>query len=138
VLLAAAGLSRLRSGAWRAIALTLFVLLALGGAREELYMTSNQLPHTITELADVGLPAGASVRLDVEEGRQLWVAYFLARQPLCSESPLMGTSYPHVPVSRRADYVLREREFGPSAAARGGSAASAARCARAGTPCCRG
>ena len=44
---------------------------------------------------------------------------FLARQPLCSEKPLLNTSYPHVPISRRADYVLREREFGSTPDATG-------------------
>ncbi len=62
--------------------------------------------------ADRLLPAGASVRLDLDPPRQLWAAYFLAGQPLCSQNPLLNTSYPHVPVSRRADYVLREHECG--------------------------
>jgi hypothetical protein len=58
---------------------------------------------------DKRIPAGASVRLDVEPGPQLWVAYMLAGQPLCSQRPLLDTSYPHVPVSRKADYVLVQR-----------------------------
>jgi hypothetical protein len=30
----------------------------------------------------------------------------LHEHPLCSQRPLTGTSYPHVPLSRAADYVL--------------------------------
>jgi hypothetical protein len=33
----------------------------------------------------------------------------LSGQPLCSQKPLLDTSYPHVPVSRKADYVLVQR-----------------------------
>lgn len=52
-------------------------------------------------------PPGASIRLDVEPGGvQLWAAYMLAPHPLCSQEPLANTSYPHVPVSRKANYLL--------------------------------
>jgi hypothetical protein len=37
---------------------------------------------------------------------QLWAAYFLASHPLCSQLPLLDTDYPHVPVSRKADYIV--------------------------------
>jgi hypothetical protein len=52
------------------------------------------------------LPAGASVRLDVAPAQQLWVAYFMDARPLCSQLPLLNTDYPHVAISRKADYIL--------------------------------
>jgi hypothetical protein len=81
------------------------------GALKELRATYDQLPNSMIALRDWDkrLPPGASVRLDVEPGPQLWVAYMLAGQPLCSQLPILGTSYPHVPVSRKADYVLVQR-----------------------------
>jgi hypothetical protein len=39
---------------------------------------------------------------------QIWVAYFLASEPLCSQRPLLATSYPHVQISRKADYILAD------------------------------
>jgi hypothetical protein len=35
----------------------------------------------------------------------------LAGQPLCSRKPLTETSYPHVPVSIAADFVLVDRTW---------------------------
>jgi hypothetical protein len=111
VLLAAVAVSRLRRGA--AIALAVLVWLAAIGATDELKLTFDQNPPAITQLAglDARLPPDASVRLDVDPSTQLWVAYFLSGQPLCSQRPLLETSYPHVPISRKADYVLAEREL---------------------------
>ena len=111
VLLAAVAVSRLRRGA--AIALAVLVWLAGLAATDELKLTFDQNPPGITQLADLdaSLPADASVRLDVDRSRQLWVAYFLSGQRLCSQRPLLETSYPHVPISRKADYVLVEREL---------------------------
>jgi hypothetical protein len=81
---------------------------ALGEARDEVSTTFDQLPATQLELREwsAALPPGESIRLDMEPGAQLWVAYMLADQPLCSQRPLSNTSYPHVPLSRAADYVL--------------------------------
>ena len=31
-------------------------------------------------------------------------------QPLCSQHPLLHTSYPHVRISRKADYILTQKE----------------------------
>jgi hypothetical protein len=111
VLLAAVAVSRLRRGA--AIALAALVWLAVVAAKDELELTFDQNPPAITQLADLDaqLEPGASVRLDVDPSRQLWVAYFLHGQPLCSQRPLLETSYPHVPISRKADYVLAENEL---------------------------
>ena len=56
-----------------------------------LKQTYDQLPRTMLALRGCGraAAAGASVRLDVEPGPQLWVAYMLAGQPLCSQKPLL-------------------------------------------------
>jgi hypothetical protein len=67
------------------------------------------------------LPRGASIRLDVPPtGEQLWVAYMLHERPLSSLVPVVGTSYPAIPYSRRADFALVANEvprpraaFGP-------------------------
>jgi hypothetical protein len=49
---------------------------------------------------------------------QIWVAYFLHDEPLCSQRPLFGTSYPHVAVSRKANYILADHlTFRPTDAA---------------------
>ncbi len=111
VLLAAVAVSRLRRGA--GIALGVLVWLALLGAGEEVKQTFDQNPPALTELQrlDTRLPPDASVRLDVDPSAQLWVAYFLSGQPLCSQRPLLETSYPHVVLSRRADYVLADRKL---------------------------
>ena len=50
---------------------------------------------------------------------QIWVNYFLSGQPTCSQTPLVGTQYPHVPYSRRADYVVVDAERGRPADAVG-------------------
>ncbi|HEX8085968.1 MAG TPA: hypothetical protein VF529_16875 [Solirubrobacteraceae bacterium] len=112
VLLAAVAVSRLRRG--RALALGLLVWLAVLGAVDEMQATYPQTLPELTELTrlDDRLPADASVRLDVDPGSQLWVAYFLSGQPLCSQRPLLETSYPHVPISRKADYVLADLRMG--------------------------
>jgi hypothetical protein len=101
---------------WAGPAAAVALLVALvtieqRGALTELRSTYDQLPKTMIALRgwDARLPAHASVRLDVEPGPQLWVAYMLAGQPLCSQKPLLDTSYPHVPVSRKAEYVLVQR-----------------------------
>ena len=109
VLLAAVAIGRLRRVA--PVALAALVVLALLGADAELDRTFDQNPRAVTELAalDARLPAGASIRLDLDPSAQLWAAYFLSGQPLCSQRPLLETSYPHVPISRKADYVLADR-----------------------------
>jgi hypothetical protein len=115
VVLGAIGMTRLRLAARsRGLRTTMTVLLvvwvswAVGGAREEVSRTFDELPRTTQELQawSAALPRGSSVRLDVQPGAQLWAAYMLAAHPLCSQRPLDDTSYPHVPLSRAADYVL--------------------------------
>ena len=121
VLLAVVAVSRLRRFAW--IPLSAIVLFGVQGAKDEMVITFDQTPRWLTEVraVDERLPPGASVRLDVDPPRQLWTAYFLAGQPLCSQRPLLDTSYPHVPASRKADWILIEREYGVPPDATGGA-----------------
>jgi hypothetical protein len=112
---AAVGASRLRPRVLAVLALGAFLVAAQASARQEIDVTTNQLPQTILELRefDRALPEDASVRLDVTPPLQLWVAYMLSGQPLCSPTPLLDTSYPRVRRSRKADYVLVERKALP-------------------------
>lgn len=107
VALAAAGAARVPRRRGYA-ALFLLLGLSLAAAREEVNRTFDQLPRGVLALRsiDARLPPGASVRLDVDPQQQNWTAFWLHGQPLCSRRPLMGTSYPHVPVSRKADYAV--------------------------------
>ncbi len=106
---AAVGLSKLR---WRWVSVVAALLLigaTRNGAAHEIGTTFDQLPKSMLELKQVGakLPDDASIRLDVPaDGRMLWMGNMLSDQPLCSQRPLLNTSYPHVPISRQADYVL--------------------------------
>ncbi len=53
------------------------------------------------------LPADASIRLDIPPtGEQLWVAYMLHERPLSSLVPVLGTSYPALYRSHKADYAI--------------------------------
>jgi hypothetical protein len=110
----AVGLSRLR---WRWVsvaALLLLIGVTRNGAAHELGQTFDQLPKSMLELKrlDASLPPTASIRLDVPaDGRMLWMGNMLSGQPLCSQRPLLNTSYPHVPISRAADYVLVDKDW---------------------------
>ena len=108
VVLAAVAMSRVRRWHAGAALLVLWVMWAHAEARLELQRTFDQVPLTVQALQGWGdgLPAGSSVRLDMNPGSQLWVAYMLADHPLCSQRPLSTTSYPHVPLSRAADFVV--------------------------------
>ena len=108
IVLAAASMSRVRRWHIGTALLVLWVMWAHAEARIELQRTFDQVPLTVQELEkwSDGLPAGSSVRLDMNPGSQLWAAYMLADHPLCSQRPLSTTSYPHVPLSRKADYVV--------------------------------
>ena len=103
---AVAGALRLRRAGPAIVALMLAAAIVAG--HRQLDDTGYQLDHTTVALAGWAreLPPGASVRLDMPPGQQLWAAYFLARQPLCSELPLLQTDYPHVRTGRRADYIV--------------------------------
>jgi len=114
VAVAATGLARIR---WKPIsALVLIFLIAATrlGAAKEIGRTFDQLPKSLLELkrVDALLPPDKSVRLDMPaDGRQLWAGIILPGQPLCSQRPVLETSYPHVPVSRKADYVLVDDDW---------------------------
>jgi hypothetical protein len=111
---AAVGLSRLR---WRwagVVALVLLIGVTRNGAAHELGQTFDQLPKSMLELKslDRQLPPTASIRLDIPaDGRMLWAGNMLSGQPLCSQRPLLNTSYPHVEISRAADYVLVDKDW---------------------------
>ena len=65
------------------------------------------------------MPKGDSIRLDVIPTEQNWVAFMLHERPLCSQRPLLGTSYPRVRESRRADFILTKRRVPAPADAAG-------------------
>ncbi|HWC27403.1 MAG TPA: hypothetical protein VG474_12525 [Solirubrobacteraceae bacterium] len=114
VVLAGVGLARVKPAWVAAIALVVLLGAARAGAAEEIGDTFDQLPRSVLELraVDARLPPDASVRLDMPaDGRMLWAGILLGGQPLCSQRPVMETSYPHVPVSRAADYVVVDRDW---------------------------
>jgi hypothetical protein len=102
---AAAGFARIRRG-W--IAVVLLVALANNAGSSEIGGTFDELPRTTLQLReiDAALPASQSIRIDIPPTEQNWIAYMLHGQPLCSRHPLLNTSYPHVRISRKADYIL--------------------------------
>lgn len=114
VAVGAVGLARLRPR-WAAVLALVVVLGATRtGAASELGVTFDQLPRSLLELQriDAMLGPDASIRLDMPaDGRMLWAQDMLSGQPLCSQRPVMETSYPHVPVSRAADYVLVDNDW---------------------------
>ena len=114
VALAAAGLSRFKVGWVSAVALIALIGAARTSAGDEIGKTFDQLPKSLLELksVDARLPPEESLRLDIPaDGRMLWAGIMIPGQPLCSQKPVMETSYPHVPVSRAADYVLVDRDW---------------------------
>lgn len=100
------GVARMRR--WAPVGLAVLVVVAVDGARLETVITPDQTPRPIVALREVDalLPPGASVRLDLDPNEQIWGAYFLSGQPVCSRLPLLGTAYPHVQFSTKADYAV--------------------------------
>jgi hypothetical protein len=90
------------------------VALAAWSSVAQINATGYQLPQATIELSSwaSSLPKGASIRLDMLPPQQLWAGYFLVSRPLCAELPLLGTDYPHVPLSRKADYIVAARPLG--------------------------
>ena len=120
LLIAAAGALRLRRYGG-------VIIAALGVATAYSTFTyirnmGHQLQPTTIQLGSWAktLPRGASVRLDMWPPLELWAAYFLDSHPLCSQQPLLDTDYPHVPVSRQADYIVASRAYGRPGDAVGG------------------
>jgi hypothetical protein len=114
VVVAAVGLSRFKVAWVSAIALIALIGATRTGAADELGQTFDQLPKSLLELrdADAKLPPDASLRLDIPaDGHMLWAGILLADRPLCAQKPVMETSYPHVPVSRAADFVLVDNDL---------------------------
>ena len=102
---AAAGFGRIRRG-W--IAVVLLLLLANNAGSNEIGTTFDELPRSTLQLREINaaLPADRSIRIDVAATEQNWIAYMLHAHPLCSQHPLLNTSYPHVRISRKADYIV--------------------------------
>ena len=110
VVCAAVGISRLRRPGVAWVLLGAFALTAASGALDETSTTYDQTPKTLLQLQgwSRALPRDDSVRLDITPGAQLWAQYMFAGHPTCSELPLLGTDYPHVSFSVKADYALVE------------------------------
>ena len=111
---AAVALSRLRVAG--AVVLAAFVLYAHVGARHEVRPHVEQLRATFLDLRDWAedLPPDASIRMDTFPPNQLWGSYMLSSHRLCSQVPLLGSDYPHVFYSRKADFIVVDeagREF---------------------------
>lgn len=91
------------------------VVCQLLSLRQEVSVTGVQLEDETIELGEAAgrLAPGASLRLDIIiGGRQLWAGYVLSEHPLTTLNPLVGTSYPHAPVGRKADYIVADRRLG--------------------------
>ena len=114
ITIAVVGLARLRWTWVGVVAVILLVGATRDGAAAQIGATFDQLPKSMLELkqVDARLPPSASVRLDIPaDGRMLWAGIMLSGQPLCSQRPVLETSYPHVPLSRAADYVLVDDDW---------------------------
>jgi hypothetical protein len=105
---AAVGMMKVQRFRIGLILVVALLLSARNSANQELAHTFDELPQYILQLrtVDAALPAGQSIRLDIDPQQQNWVAFMLHGQPLCSQHPLLHTSYPHVQISRKADYIL--------------------------------
>jgi hypothetical protein len=119
LVLAVVGAARLR---WLGAALLVPLAIAVAaGAVSEIGFTGFQLETSTIQLAQWArtLPRGATIRLDMWPPWELWTAYFLSSHPVCSQQPLLGGSYPHVAISRKADYIVATRPYGRPADAVG-------------------
>ncbi len=114
LLIATIGAAKLRSLGLACVAV--LAVCTAGSIVAAVKSTGSQLPKTTIQLADwtKSLPPHASIRLDMWPPLQLWAAYFLSARPLCSQAPLLLTDYPHVPASRKADYIVASPPFSSS------------------------
>jgi hypothetical protein len=112
LLAAVVGSARLRR--WGVALIAILAGAAVWSSIQQINATGFQLPQATIQLSSWAnaLPRGASVRLDMDPAQQLWAGYFLVSRPLCSQLPLLGTDYPHVPISRKADYIVTTRDLG--------------------------
>jgi hypothetical protein len=110
--LAAAGAARVRPLRAGIVGAVILGTMAMSAAAHEIGSTFDELPKSVLQLQeiDAALPPGPSIRLDVDPQEQNWTAFMLHGQPLCSQHPLLGTNYPHVQTSRKADYILTKRD----------------------------
>ena len=102
-------------------ALGLVLVVVVLGARGEVADTAPHLTRQLTDLRGWShdLPAGASVRVDIEAvGKQQWAWYMLADRPVTASAPLLGF-FPYAPQGRKADYLIVDRTAGRPADAKG-------------------
>jgi hypothetical protein len=88
----------------------LLVLMVNAGAAREIDETYEYATAALLELDawDERLPAGASVRIDVQPtGYQLWTWYMLDDRPVSTSAPLVGF-FPHPPFGFTGDFSLVE------------------------------
>ena len=112
VLIGVVGAGRLRR--FGPVLMAVFAVFAAASTVDELKATGRQLLPSTIDLSDWArsLPKHTSVRLDMWPPEELWASYFLASHPVCSQLPLLATDYPHVPISRKADYIVASRAYG--------------------------
>ena len=94
-----------------AFAVAAFIGYQLIGLRGEVVRTGRQVERSHFELREAArkLPAGASVRVDVPQGGDhLWAAYMLSERPVSTLTPLLETTYPSLPVGRRAAFIVAD------------------------------
>ncbi len=110
--IAIAGAAKVRPRRAGIAGLVVLSLMATSAAAHEIGSTFDELPRNVLALQeiDAALPPGQSIRLDIDPQEQNWGAFMLYGQPLCSQKPLLNTNYPHVPVSRRADFILTKAD----------------------------
>jgi len=95
-------------------ALGLVLVVLVLGTRSEVADTAPHLTRQLTELRGWSseLPAGASVRVDIEAvGKQQWAWYMLADRPVTAATPLLAF-FPYAPLGRKADYLIVDRTAG--------------------------
>jgi hypothetical protein len=118
-IVAVVGFGRLVSGADRRLAaagaasLAVITVAFVAGSADEIEPVPMQVRPDVVALRDwvEEVPPGDSIRVDIPPtGEQLWAAYMLHERPLSSLVPVLGTSYPALQHSRKADYVLVANE----------------------------
>ncbi len=119
VAIAVIGAGKLRR--WGPVWISLLAIATAVSAFDEIRATGFQLSQSTIALQswEQALPRKASIRLDMYPPQQLWAAYMLAARPLCSQTPLLGTDYPHVPTSRKASFIVAATSYGRPADAVG-------------------